>query len=446
MFRLVRSSRWLTLAAFLLAMLPADSHAQFMSARRLGMGGAPVPGCGPGADGVNVAYRAVPRPQHGCRAMSLPIGALPLLANPPVLDPDDPDFNAYELANLLMTMPWNYSLSSPAAPSNDIGVSIGRNSLSVDLGDVGQLLPRDASQYAVVARLPVLAVGYRRAFVGVSPLVHAENSMAINAPLQRALIDGEAFAPLTRYEVTDDALGQAAVQGMLGWAQPLWIPADDPRGGRSGLYGGVRARLIRGLAYADAQSVAGFTTADTLFGDDAVDVAYSSRLRTSTPEDGGFGRGFDAGLVLVAGRTEIGFAVNDIATELNWKVRERLVQEDSTGDVVETTLAEGQPWTSRIPATGQLTATTRVAGFLLAAAATRDALGRTTSCAGVERWIGFLALRAGVSRDLQRQTQTSGGIGLRFGRFGLDAGVATHSRNLTHERSTELGAGFAFYR
>ena len=87
----------------------------------------------------------------------------------------------------------------------------------------------------------------------------------------------------------------------------------------------------------------------------------------------------------------------------------------------------------------------RLAGFLFAGAATRDALGRTTSCAGVERWLGHLALRAGVARDLQNQTQTSGGIGLRLGRFGLDAAVATHSRNLTHERATELGAGFALY-
>ena len=440
-------SRGMSVALLLLAMVPASSHAQFMSARRLGMGGAPVPGSGPGADGVNVAYRAVPRPAHGSRSLSLPIGLVPLLAERPVLDPDDPDFNALELANLFMAGPWNYSLNSPAPPSNDIGVSIGRNSLAVDLGDVGQLLPRETSRYAVVARLPLLAFGYRRAFVGVSPLIHAENALELNAPLQRALIDGEAFAPLTRYEVTDDALGQAAVQGMLGWAQPLWIPPNDPQGGRSGLYGGVRARLIRGLAYADARSVAGFTTADTLFGDDAVEVAYSSYLRTATPGGGGFGQGFDAGLVLVAGRTEIGLAVNDIATRLDWRVRERIVQDDSlTGDVVETTIAEGRPWTSTIPASGQLTATTHVAGFLLAAAATRDALGRTTACLGVERWLGRFALRTGASRDLQHQIQTSGGIGVRFGRFGLDAGIATHSRNLTHERSTELAAGFALYR
>lgn len=424
----------------------APAHAQVMSARRLGMGGAPVPGCGPGADGVNVAYHSVPRPEHGCRAISLPIGVIPVLQDPPVLDPEDPDFNAFELANLLMNVPWNWSLDAPTAPSGDIGVSIGRNTLAVNLGDVGKVLPRDADEYAVVARLPVLAIGFRRMFVGVSPLVHAENSLALNSSLQSALIDAEPFQPTTHYEMTDDAIGQVAAQGMLGWAQPLWRSSPDPRRSRTGLYAGVRARLIRGLAYADAQSAAGFTTADTLFGDDAVDVDYHARLRTATPQQGGFGQGLDAGLVLVAGRTEIGLAANDLATRLRWKVRERLVAKDTlTGDLVETTVAEGVPYTSTIPATGQITVTTRLAGFLFAGAATRDALGRTTSCAGVERWLGPLALRAGVSRDLQNQTQTSGGVGLRLGRFGLDAAVATHSRNLTHERATELGAGFALY-
>jgi hypothetical protein len=33
-----------------------------------------------------------------------------------------------------------------------------------------------------------------------------------------------------------------------------------------------------------------------------------------------------------------------------------------------------------------------------------------------------------------------------MGRFGLDLALATNSRNLSHERGLELGAGLAFYR
>lgn len=440
--------RALLAAACLTALaLPVTAGAQIMSARRLAMGGAPVPGCGPGADGVNVAYHSVPRPAHGCRALSLPIGLIPVLQDPPVVDPEDPDFNAFQLANLLMNVPWNWSLAAPDAPSSDIGVAIGRNALAVNLGDVSAVLPREPDEYAIVARLPVLAIGVKRCFVGVSPLVHARNSLALNAPLQDALIEGQPFRPRTHYAVTDDVVGQAAAQAMLGWSQPLWRVDSDPRVSRSGLYVGARARLIRGLAYADARSIAEFTTADTLFGDDAVDVDYAAHVRTATPGQGGFGRGFDAGLVVVAGRTEIGLAVNDLATELAWKGRERIVREDSTsGERTDTVIGDDVEWTSTIPATGQLTVTTRVVGFLLAGAATRDALGRTTGCAGIERWLGPIALRGGVARDLQSQVQTSGGLGLRFGRVGLDVAVSTHSRNLTHERATELGAGFALYR
>ena len=108
--------------------------AQTFNARRMAMGGVVL-----GGSGANVAYRAVPRPEGGARTLSLPLGLIPVLLDPPQLNPRRPDFNVYDLANLLYTAPWNLQLTSPDPPSSDVVVSISKDSLAVDLGDVADV-------------------------------------------------------------------------------------------------------------------------------------------------------------------------------------------------------------------------------------------------------------------------------------------------------------------
>jgi hypothetical protein len=96
------------------------ASAQTFSARRMAMGGAILAGGGAGGSGSNVAYRAVPKAPRSGWTLPLPIGLIPLLADPPETDPDSPDFNVYELANLLYNPPWNLQLSSPKTPGTTL--------------------------------------------------------------------------------------------------------------------------------------------------------------------------------------------------------------------------------------------------------------------------------------------------------------------------------------
>ena len=108
--------------ALVAILLASDTHAQFASARRMAMGGVNLLHGGPGGDAVNVAYRAVPpEPRDRARSWSLPIGLIPVLQDPPSLDPDDSTFNAFELANLALHPPWNLALRKPEAPVGDVG-------------------------------------------------------------------------------------------------------------------------------------------------------------------------------------------------------------------------------------------------------------------------------------------------------------------------------------
>jgi hypothetical protein len=418
---------------------------QTFNARRMGMGGVVLAGGGPGSDAANVAYRAVPAVKGAGWALPLPLGVIPLLADPPEFDSSKPEFNIYELANLLYNPPWNLQLSPPSVPGNDITIAVGRNHLAVDLGDIRSIFPRDHSRLGTVANGPALGFGFRHFFLAAAPLVHYQNDLSFNDALRRA-IDGDAFQPNTAYQMLDDGHGQAAAGLHLGWAGTL-TQTGDPRTTGMGLYAGARVKLMRGLAYASADNSVAFTTGDTLFATDPVDVQYRGHIYDTGPEGGRFGRGLDLGAVWMVSGIEVGLGVNDIGTQFDWRVRESLAHNDAvTGDYVQEVIARDVPLTSHVPTTATANVATRVGRVVLAGDVVRG-VNATTGHVGAESWLnGFLALRAGGFVDPNRMLQYTAGTGLRFGPIGLDLAVASNSRNLSRERSLELGAGLAFYR
>src|SRR5262249_60875184 len=86
----------------------------------------------------------------------------------------------------------------------------------------------------------------------------------------------------------------------------------------------------------------------------------------------------------------------------------------------------------------------RLGGPRAAADAVQGVL-RWSAHAGSETWFGNLALRGGLTLDQNRIMQYSLGSGLRFGRVGFDAALATNSRNLSRQRGLELGLGLTVY-
>lgn len=437
--------RILTLFLFILVVSAGVAGAQTLCARRMAMGGVVLADGGAAPSGANVAYRAVPMASGTRRAVPLPIGLVQLLADPPEFDRHDPDFNFYELANLLCNPPWNLQLSSPGTPDDDITISIGKDHLAVDLGDVKNIFPRDRSRIGTVINGPALGFGVKRFFLSVAPLVHFENELSFNDALLGA-IDGEEFRPNTVYEMVDRGRGQAAAGVHLGWAGPL-VLTGDPRGKGLGFYAGARVKLMRGLAYASADNSVNFTTGDDVLAIDPVNLAYLGHIYETGPGGGGLGRGLDAGVVWMSGGSEAGLGVNDIGTTFHWRVKESVVYKDpGTDEYVKQVIAFDVPLRSTVPTTAVANAATRFGRFLIAG----DVVCRisaTTTHLGAETWLGkVLALRAGASFDANDLLQYSAGAGLRLGIIGVDLAVASHSRNLARERGLELGAGLALYR
>jgi hypothetical protein len=419
------------------------ASAQTFSARRMAMGGVILAGGGPGSDAANVAYRAVPPAPNSGYGITLPVGLIAVLADRPQLDPDHPDFNVYELANLLYNPPWNLQLVSPEAPANDITIAVGKNHLAVDLGEVRTIFPRDRSRLGSVVNGPALGFGVGNFFLAAAPLIHYQNELSFNDALRRS-IDGEEFQTGTEYSMTDHGRGQVGAGVHLGWAGPL-MQEGDPRGSGSGLYAGARIKLMRGLAYVEADNDVSFVTGDTLFAADPVDVQYTGHYYDTGPDGGRFGRGLDLGAVWVGRGYEVGVGVNDVVTRFDWRVRESVAYNDvASGEYVQEVLTRDRAITSTVPATVAVNAAAQVGRFLVAGDVVRG-VNATTGHLGVETWLENVALRAGTLVDMNEMLQFTAGAGMRFGRIGVDLALASHSRNLSRERGLELAAGLALY-
>jgi hypothetical protein len=448
------------LAACALAVLGAAASGGPASAqsdaRRLGMGGIVVSDI-TGSSAQNVAYRAVPKATGGpgYRSIPLPLGLIQVLADPPETDPDEPDFNVFELANLIGRTPWTLQLVQPEELSSDIIIDVAQNSLAVNLGELQRLFPDHSIRYGMSWQSPSFELGMKNVFVGVRPQVEGRNSLDLDEPLQRALGEGEPFLPNTTYGASDEAQGQAAVAFSGGVALPL-VPAvsapdGDPRQGGFAVYAGARMKYLSGVALWRGDAVGSFATGDTIFGSTTpVTAAYVADLRRleETKFGAGKGVGADVGVAVFVNRLEIGVGVQDLGSTITWDETDLTRSTyDSESDVEQTVdLEDDVEFKSRFPVTGSLNLTYRMANRLLVGGTLdRTSNERWIPRAGVEAWAGPIPLRAGVYLDTYTQLQFTAGSGVRLGPVGVDLALATNSRGITTSRGLELAASLALY-
>jgi hypothetical protein len=459
---------WLLLCLLAAGLLPGEATAQMLNARRLGMGGVATSD-NAAARSANIAFRAVPK-GHGYGSVPLPIGLLQYASDPPTFDSDDPDFNIFEILNLVSNPPLTLSLSRPDEVSGDISIFVARDSLLIDLEDVRRVVPDESMKSGSVYHLMGPAVGIGSFFVQVQPIVHVRNEFDLDDRLRAALRDAEPFVSDTRYGLSDEGVAQAAVALQAGFAvRAVYTPAageddaetteghetgnaeaDDPRRNRAtALYLGGAPKLLLGMAYGQVQGAGGFTTGDTLFGNGdpvSFDMAAATRSAAIGGAGGmGHGLGADVGAVLFWNNFELGVGVNDFGSEIHWQTNVRThVYNDALNEFVTTELADEEDFTSRIPAAITVNVAKRF-GPTTVAADVVDTELRTMIHVGAETWMGTLALRGGAFRDTNGRWQLTGGTGFRFGNIGLDLALATNSRNIEEARAAELCASLTLY-
>jgi hypothetical protein len=434
--------------------------AQTLDARRLGMGGTITSDMG-AASSANIAYRAVPRGQ-GHRSIPLPLGLIQLASNPPEFDSSSPDFNVFEIADLVTNPPLTLSISRPDPVSSDVKVYVSQDSLSIDLEDLRRIIPESSLQNGGVTHLPGVGFGFRKAFVQVAPVVHVQNQLDLDNRLRAVLRDAAPFTTNTRYGLGDVGVAQGAIAFQAGFAfRAHYATApgkgeeedegdEDPRrNGATALYLGAAPKFLYGVAYGDVRGLGGATTGDTLLGSgDPVALDVAGRTRHAVMGgDGGAGHGFgaDVGAVVYYRDFEFGIGVNDLSSQIDWQVTERThVYDDSLNEFRSTTIARDRDFTSRIPVTTTFNVAKRF-GETTVAATVVDGPLSTSIHLGAELWFGMIAARAGTYRDTNDHWQVTGGGGVRFGKLGLDLALASHQRYIEEKRAVEMAASLTLY-
>jgi hypothetical protein len=403
-----------------------------------------------GLASANVAFHAVPN-GRSVGNVPLPFGLIQFATDLPEFDPDDDDFNIFELANVAMNPPFNLSLGGPGEVSSNIAISVAKDSLLIDLQDLQRAVPDEALVGATVRHFPGVGADIGPINLHAYPLVHVRSSLDVSDELRAALGDAVAFKANTSYQVMAAARAQAAiaVQADLAFCalhdHPLRdeMPSIDPRRDRStALYLGVGPKFLLGMGFGDAEGTGTAETGDTLFSaaDPLVFEMDATTRYANIFGDGGigYGQGADVGAVFFWENFEVGLGLNDVAAEIRWEpTAERHEYDDETDEFITEEISRGERYTARVPLTTTLNVAKRIGNTTLAADVV-DTEVRTTMHAGVEHWAGKLALRGGFYRDQNKIWQVTAGVGKRFGSLGVDFAVGTHSRNIMLERGTEL--------
>ncbi len=444
---------FLTALFWVATALPASG--QMLDARRLGMGGVVTSDNSDGRTS-NVAFRAVPKGTTS-GSIPLPVGLIQYAGDAPTFDPEDPDFNVFEIMDLVANPPMTLTLSAPDPVSSDISIFVAKDSLQIDLADVQRAIPEESMKHGGVYHLFSVGKQIGSFFIQLGPVLHVKNELDLSDQLRAALREAEPFEANTRYGLTDEGTAQAAIAYQAGFALraahspgPREGETSDPRrNGATALYLGAGPKYFMGLAYGQIVSSGGLTTGDTLFGSsDPVSVDMVGRTRHATlggPGGLGHGYGADVGAVLYWRNYELGVGLTDVASRIHWSTTvNRTTYDDSLNEFVSVEEAEGVGHWSHIPTTTTVSIAKRIGPTTLAANVVNDAI-RTRLHMGAESWLGPFALRGGAYRDSNARWQVTAGTGYRFGGIGLDLAVATNSRNVEEARAVELCTSITLY-
>jgi hypothetical protein len=455
----------LTLAVVALAPVRA-AHAQIsFDARRLGMGGVSL-GRDGNASRYNPAYRAV-KNRSGLGTGSakvtipIPIGLYSFFRDHPIgqltHDPafhwDSAGFNPVELMNLILNPPIYLDLRKPAAPTNDVEFTIGKNQLIMNLGQTRVLIPDQSFGLGTSGRLLDLGAGFGAFHVSVMGFVHYDVRFTVDSALRSVLKDSVPVRSDSSYFILTDALAQTGLTPTFSYSARVWHPAAlEPQtpgapneNADDGVYLGAAAHYYFGATYGRGVGPAGFTVGSPIFGA-SPSVLFDGVVHTSNKPNG-HGVGADVGIAWITGPFEVGVGANDIGAQLTWSdTKVQRILYDPNGDSISTTvLANHVESTTKLPISYIANAALRMGTGTTVGGDVFNAGRGTIIHLGVEQRSGPLALRGGVARDQRKKLQFGFGGGLRFGAFGLDVGVWTSSSTLADQRAMTMATSISVY-
>ena len=430
---------------------PAFAQNWMTDARRIGMGGV--------GGSENLASKMVESPEGVYSTIVIPLGLFQVLEDIDIYDPNSEKFDPIRATEYAVA-PLHYTWDR-----NGTGTGIefindlldGR--LNRDLNTYKTFVPTTqpvgyglwAPSWGVTIPVYKKKNGTLHAvYVGAGPYLPFRGSIEVDERLQEILdSDTNMYVPNTSMRIVSGArveLPLAVTGGYRGRYQ-LWESRSD----RDGLYVAFNYNYLRGFRYEDIVMTLrldtdsqGLLTFNPNAPGNPVDV-----LRLSSSE--GRGHAMDFGVAAVVNRIEFGFGMNGIANQITWKDVESYRYSltnilTGDGDFIESPVAtvadvEVEQPVEYVGNAGYHANRWQVA-FEVGTRSSNDLrdegrLGKTWFHTGFEYRFGLLEPRAGVfySRDSWRPAV---GVGLNFGKWGIDAAAYSNDSNVEHVKHPSL--------
>jgi hypothetical protein len=437
---------------FLLITGVATAWSYSLNARTMGMGGADIFASKHAIR--NPAYRSVPPTgERQPLVIPIPIGLFKFLGDMPEFDPDEPDFDGVEIANLFFNLPLELELiEPPSTEQSDVLVDIGINDLKIDLGTAGDVIPKDEFTFGRTLNADICSFGFSKMFLSFSPILFGTSRTKLSDNLVRALRDAEPFVSDETYNLATEGEIGVGISTGLGYALRVHNFADQPEDSRDGIYFGFTGKYLIGLAYLDYDSDVDFITGNPIFSENnPMTTRMDGVLRTSAPgveESGstGMGIGLDLGLAVVRGPWEFGFGARDIASTIKCKVHEQIYRyDDETNNFEVIQEAMKKSYSYSLPRTAVFNLIYCGENYRLGADVRKEARGFSTHLGLEYDLMPAIKMRGGMMTDTNNMLQATGGMGFRAGWFGFDFALATNNDNLSREKGLSLYTSLAIY-
>jgi hypothetical protein len=429
---------------------PAFAQNWSGDARRIAMGGT--------GTSQNLASTMVEE-EGGYRVIVIPLGLFQVTKNLDIFDPDSEEFDLVRGIEYAAS-PLHYTIDRDGTGTGALFVRDIRNAtLSRDLNAYRGFVPvTQPVAYGLAnpvfgGTIPVYRTDQVRhgIYLGAGPYFPFRGALSVDGQLVDLLSsDTDVYVANASMPIASDIRGELALAVVGGYRGRFALPGSMATGHRGeGFYVAFNYNYLRGFRYEDGQVGLRLDTdaSGLLTVNPSLPLPVTLLRQSSTS-----GRGFslDLGAAMVVQRWEVGFGVNGLANRIRWTGVEGtayvLGDVFTGGGFVESPAVPVPDVRSEQPVeyTGNVgfradhwTAIAQLSKRTSSNPADEGRFDGTTFRTGLEYRFAILEPRVGAFYSRERW-QPSAGLGLNFGRFGLDAAVYASDLNIQRERRTAI--------
>jgi hypothetical protein len=429
---------------------PAFAQNWMTDARRIGMGGV--------AGSENLASRMIESPDGAHSTIVIPLGLFQVLNNLDIYDPDSEDFDPIRaVENAAAPLHYTFNRNGTGTGTEFINDLLdGR--LNRDINTYRDFIPTSQPvAYGLVAPNWGITIPVYKKRDGTTHSVYAggglylptRGALEVDDQLKSILSsDNNVYVPNSQFRITGGVRTELPIAITGGYRGRFKL--RESGSDRDGLYVAFNYNYLRGFWYEDVGMTLRLDTDSQglLTFNPAAPFNPIEVLRAHSTD--GHGMALDFGAALVVNRIEVGFGINGLANRIKWTDIEASRYSLSNiltgnGDFAENTTSAPDATIKQpieyVGSAGYHAERWQLAGEIGVRssdyALDEGRLGKTWVHTGFEYRFGLLEPRAGAYYSRKRLTPAAG-LGLNFGKFGIDVAAYSNDANVEHVRHPSI--------